>query len=105
MRIMTRILPDVSEALGDQDFVRGIHSVGLPRPVKRKRRRGGRGYGVFMAKLSGQTDKYVRYRTKFQSDNPIDISIPNSYILSHLLTIRFIHFFRESDQPLALQSG
>lgn len=35
MRIMTRILPDVAEALGDQDFVRGIHSVGLPRPVKR----------------------------------------------------------------------
>ncbi|KAF7638792.1 hypothetical protein Mgra_00001874 [Meloidogyne graminicola] len=36
MRIMTRILPDVAEALGDQDFVRGIHSVGLPRPVKQK---------------------------------------------------------------------
>jgi GTP-dependent phosphoenolpyruvate carboxykinase len=32
---MTRILPDVAEILGDQDFVRGIHSVGLPRPVKR----------------------------------------------------------------------
>ncbi|KAL3112231.1 hypothetical protein niasHT_017004 [Heterodera trifolii] len=36
MRIMTRILPDVAEAIGDQDFVRGIHSVGLPRPVKQK---------------------------------------------------------------------
>jgi phosphoenolpyruvate carboxykinase (GTP) len=36
MRVMTRILPDVSESLGDRDFVRGIHSVGLPRPVKRK---------------------------------------------------------------------
>jgi len=35
MRVMTRILPDVAEALGDKDFVRGIHSVGLPRPVKR----------------------------------------------------------------------
>jgi phosphoenolpyruvate carboxykinase (GTP) len=36
MRIMTRILPDVAEVIGDNDFVRGIHSVGLPRPVKRK---------------------------------------------------------------------
>lgn len=36
MRIMTRILPDIAEALGDSDFVRGIHSVGLPRPVKQK---------------------------------------------------------------------
>uniref|UniRef100_A0A183CLS8 Phosphoenolpyruvate carboxykinase [GTP] n=1 Tax=Globodera pallida TaxID=36090 RepID=A0A183CLS8_GLOPA len=36
MRIMTRILPDVAEAIGDRDFVRGIHSVGLPRPVKQK---------------------------------------------------------------------
>lgn len=36
MRIMTRVNPDVLEALGDQNFVRGIHSVGLPRPVKQK---------------------------------------------------------------------
>ncbi|KAL7074064.1 hypothetical protein ACQ4LE_006510 [Meloidogyne hapla] len=36
MRVMTRILPDVAESLGDKDFVRGIHSVGLPRPVKQK---------------------------------------------------------------------
>uniref|UniRef100_A0A7E4URY4 Phosphoenolpyruvate carboxykinase [GTP] n=1 Tax=Panagrellus redivivus TaxID=6233 RepID=A0A7E4URY4_PANRE len=34
MRIMTRVSLDVWEALGDNDFVRGIHSVGLPRPVK-----------------------------------------------------------------------
>lgn len=36
MRIMTRIIPDVEKVLGNSDFVRGIHSVGLPRPVKRK---------------------------------------------------------------------
>ncbi|MFH4979739.1 hypothetical protein AB6A40_006448 [Gnathostoma spinigerum] len=36
MRIMTRMSPDVWTALGDQDFVRCIHSVGLPRPVKHK---------------------------------------------------------------------
>lgn len=36
MRVMTRILPDVAEMLGDSDFVRGIHSVGVPRPVKRE---------------------------------------------------------------------
>lgn len=36
MRIMTRVSLDVFEALGDKDFVRCIHSVGLPRPVKEK---------------------------------------------------------------------
>lgn len=36
MRIMTRMNPDVWECLGDDDFVRCIHSVGLPRPVKSK---------------------------------------------------------------------
>uniref|UniRef100_A0A0M3IBW2 Phosphoenolpyruvate carboxykinase [GTP] n=1 Tax=Ascaris lumbricoides TaxID=6252 RepID=A0A0M3IBW2_ASCLU len=33
MRIMTRVSPKVFEALGDGDFVRCIHSVGLPRPA------------------------------------------------------------------------
>ncbi|VDL87377.1 unnamed protein product [Nippostrongylus brasiliensis] len=36
MRIMTRVSHDVWDALGDQDFVRCIHSVGLPRPVKQR---------------------------------------------------------------------
>ncbi|KAI1721865.1 phosphoenolpyruvate carboxykinase [GTP] [Ditylenchus destructor] len=36
MRVMTRVSPDVLEALGDNNFVRGIHSVGLPRPVKQR---------------------------------------------------------------------
>lgn len=36
MRIMTRVNNDVWDALGNQDFVRCIHSVGLPRPVKRE---------------------------------------------------------------------
>uniref|UniRef100_A0A1I7WNM7 phosphoenolpyruvate carboxykinase (GTP) n=1 Tax=Heterorhabditis bacteriophora TaxID=37862 RepID=A0A1I7WNM7_HETBA len=36
MRIMTRVSPDVFDALGDNDFVRCIHSVGLPRPVKQR---------------------------------------------------------------------
>uniref|UniRef100_F1KZ65 phosphoenolpyruvate carboxykinase (GTP) n=1 Tax=Ascaris suum TaxID=6253 RepID=F1KZ65_ASCSU len=35
MRIMTRVSPKVFEALGDGDFVRCIHSVGLPRPARR----------------------------------------------------------------------
>jgi hypothetical protein len=35
MRIMTRLTPAVWDALGDKDFVRCIHSVGLPRPVRR----------------------------------------------------------------------
>uniref|UniRef100_A0A1I7XWP9 PEPCK_N domain-containing protein n=1 Tax=Steinernema glaseri TaxID=37863 RepID=A0A1I7XWP9_9BILA len=36
MRIMTRVGPKVLDHLGDNDFVRCIHSVGLPRPVKQK---------------------------------------------------------------------
>ncbi|CAB3403066.1 unnamed protein product [Caenorhabditis bovis] len=36
MKIMTRMGKKVLDALGDQDFVRCIHSVGLPRPVKQK---------------------------------------------------------------------
>uniref|UniRef100_A0AC34FWT4 Phosphoenolpyruvate carboxykinase (GTP) n=1 Tax=Panagrolaimus sp. ES5 TaxID=591445 RepID=A0AC34FWT4_9BILA len=36
MRIMTRVNPDVWEVLGNNDFVRCIHSVGLPRPVKQR---------------------------------------------------------------------
>lgn len=36
MRIMTRVSHTVWEALGDKDFVRCIHSVGLPRPVREK---------------------------------------------------------------------
>ncbi|VDM42593.1 unnamed protein product [Toxocara canis] len=35
MRIMTRVSSAVFDAIGDGDFVRGIHSVGLPRPVKK----------------------------------------------------------------------
>lgn len=35
MRVMTRILNHnkLIDVLGDNNFVRGIHSVGLPRPV------------------------------------------------------------------------
>ena len=36
MRIMTRVTPRIFDILGDDNFVRCIHSVGLPRPVKRK---------------------------------------------------------------------
>jgi phosphoenolpyruvate carboxykinase (GTP) len=36
MRIMTRVTPKVWDILGEGDFIRCIHSVGLPRPVKRK---------------------------------------------------------------------
>lgn len=36
MRVMTRVGMSIFDALGDDDFVRGIHSVGLPRPVKQK---------------------------------------------------------------------
>ncbi|VDM49835.1 unnamed protein product [Toxocara canis] len=36
MRMMTRVSPEVFDVLGDADFVRGIHSVGLPRPVHKR---------------------------------------------------------------------
>ncbi|VDP03440.1 unnamed protein product [Soboliphyme baturini] len=36
MRLMTRVSPKIFEVLGDNDFVRCIHSLGVPRPVKRK---------------------------------------------------------------------
>lgn len=36
MRLMTRVSPRIWDVLGNGDFVRCIHSVGLPRPVKQK---------------------------------------------------------------------
>ncbi|XP_059148875.1 phosphoenolpyruvate carboxykinase [GTP]-like [Physella acuta] len=36
MRIMTRVCPRVWELLGDDDFVKCIHSMGCPRPVARR---------------------------------------------------------------------
>ncbi|XP_076112406.1 phosphoenolpyruvate carboxykinase [GTP]-like isoform X1 [Mytilus galloprovincialis] len=36
MKIMTRVSPHVWETLGDNDFVKCVHSVGCPRPVQRK---------------------------------------------------------------------
>lgn len=34
MRIMTRVTPKIWEILGDNSFVKCIHSVGVPEPVK-----------------------------------------------------------------------
>ncbi|MCP9257926.1 Phosphoenolpyruvate carboxykinase [Dirofilaria immitis] len=36
MRIMTRVTPKVWKILGDGNFVKCIHSVGVPEPVKEK---------------------------------------------------------------------
>lgn len=36
MRIMTRVSADIWEVLGDNDFVRCVHSMGCPRPVQSK---------------------------------------------------------------------
>ncbi|CAL1545746.1 unnamed protein product [Lymnaea stagnalis] len=36
MRVMTRVSPKVWELLGDDDFVKCIHSMGCPRPVQRR---------------------------------------------------------------------
>ncbi len=36
MRVMTRVSPKVLEVLGGGEYVRCIHSVGLPEPVKSK---------------------------------------------------------------------
>lgn len=36
MRIMTRVSPKVWEALGDSEFVKCVHSMGCPRPWRRK---------------------------------------------------------------------
>lgn len=36
MRIMTRMSSAIWKVLGEKDFVRCIHSVGLPRPIRRK---------------------------------------------------------------------
>lgn len=39
MRIMTRMEAQVLDTLGDNDFVRGLHSVGCPLPLKEPLRR------------------------------------------------------------------
>ncbi|ESO06398.1 hypothetical protein HELRODRAFT_106117 [Helobdella robusta] len=36
MRLMTRVSPKVLDILGDQDFVKCVHSMGCPRPWRRK---------------------------------------------------------------------
>lgn len=36
MRIMTRVSADIWEVLGENDFVRCVHSMGCPRPVQSK---------------------------------------------------------------------
>ena len=36
MQVMTRVSYKVWDVLGNDDFVRCVHSIGCPRPVKRK---------------------------------------------------------------------
>lgn len=36
MRIMTRVSPEVWKVLGNNDFVQCVHTIGAPRPVKRR---------------------------------------------------------------------
>lgn len=36
MRIMTRVTPDIWKVLGDGDFVKCVHTIGAPRPVKKR---------------------------------------------------------------------